>query len=416
MKLNYLKGKSNYALKQAVLICCALVIMLAVVERLLRLMNGLRRVDDIPYTLVDGLRVFTPNADTIVTGGAFIPIHVKTNAEGYASPDYPVAAASGTIRIAFLGNSFTRGFEVDYDKKFTSLAEQYLRAQDPGHRYEVMNFGIGGYSFVDQFFAYERYVKKYHPQLVVLVTYPLFDFYTSRVFLTEEPYITKTPTDQLSGDRLLSLEPAYRDTLSATTTTANSRQLELTRFVRRLLAGVTERLHQLSLNQAGVLQQPITILYNQWLRLGLLDASVVKAVTVVDDERAFFNPADNDRLKLMRFTAELTMKLGETVKRNGGKFSVIIIPNYWQVDNKYAKQLAETFPATYDASLPNKIFQQVIGTKFPILDISDRCSKAINDEHIQIFIRDTGHFTAAGHQIVARSIADFIGLKHVLYP
>jgi len=89
---------------------CMFLLALLVIEGLLRLQSGLRRIDDIPYITEDGLRIFTPNVDTIVTGGAFTPIHVRTNGEGYASPDYSVVAPSSTKRVVFLGNSFTRGF------------------------------------------------------------------------------------------------------------------------------------------------------------------------------------------------------------------------------------------------------------------------------------------------------------------
>ncbi|MBI5728681.1 MAG: hypothetical protein HY983_00340 [Candidatus Magasanikbacteria bacterium] len=219
----------------------------------------------------------------------------------------------------------------------------------------------------------------------------------------------------LSGRRLLSLKAALNDATAAAQNN-ESQQLELVRFIRRLLAIVTEHLYLLSIKQIGIARWPATFLYRQWLRLGLFDPVAIKAVTLGDDDRAFFNPADIDRLKLMRFTAELALKLGETVNRDGGKFNVVIIPNYWQVDNKYAKQLSETLPATYDASLPNKIFQQVIGTKFPILDLSDRTARAINSEKTQVFIRDTGHFTAAGHAMVAESVVDFIESKHLLSP
>ena len=98
-----------------------LIILLLGVEGLLRLEKGLRRIDDIPYIVVNGLTVFTPNVDTIVTGGAFTPIHVKTNKEGFASPDYPLVASSSINRIIFLGNSFTRGLTLIIIKIYRSL-------------------------------------------------------------------------------------------------------------------------------------------------------------------------------------------------------------------------------------------------------------------------------------------------------
>lgn len=106
----------KYYIKHILLIALTLFFTLSLVEWFLELKAATWAIDDIPYITTDGLRTFKPNVDTIVTGGAFVPIHVKTNSEGYASPDYQVVAKPNTERIVFLGNSFTRGFEVDYDK------------------------------------------------------------------------------------------------------------------------------------------------------------------------------------------------------------------------------------------------------------------------------------------------------------
>ncbi len=403
------REKSLYILKQAALTALCFALMLFAAEGLLRLQKGSARVDDIPYIQVNGLRVFTPNEDTIVTGGAFTPIHVKTNRDGYASPDYPVARTQGSVRIAVMGNSFTRGFEVDYDKKFTSVLEQELKKRDPSRIYEVQNFGIGGYSLVDQLFVYERYVKRYHPDAVLLITHPPTDFGTTRVFLPEAEYLTNTPTDRLSGERLLAVEPAMRG--AASSTASAGQPLELWQFARRLFAGVTERLHQLSLRQ-GRLQPVAAFFYSDWLHVGfatgLSDSEVTKAATVYDETENYFNPLDTERLSLMRFTAGLARKLGDTVRADGTAFALAVIPSYFEIDAKYAKQLSETAPFAPDTHLPTRMFREAVGPAFPVLDLADVLSPEINERHVQIFIRDTGHFTPFGHELVGKTLADFM--------
>ncbi len=395
--------KRKYWLEQGILSVLALGVLLVGVEWLLRVSVGLRKIDDIPYTTVDKLRVFTPNVDTIVTGGGFVPIHVKTNAEGYASPEYPVEKSSTTVRVAILGNSFTRGFEVDYDKKFTSVLETNLQNTlgKQGKKYEVMNFGIGGYNYIDQLFVYERYVKKYQPDVVLLVAYLPMDFNTTKVFLPEEKYLKNTPIKNLSGDRLLDLEPTYR-------INSVKKDWELKMFVRKILAGITEKIYHTTLSKNTVVQKVMSTLYHQWLNLGLVAAPTVQAVTVYTGEEVYFNPQDTERNRLMQFTSEMAMILGAEVERNRTVFGMVVIPSYWEIDHKYQQSFKEKFPPDYDPAWPTKILKNTLKKDFVLLDLAEPLSKAINQDSIQVYIRDTGHFTEAGHQLVGETLVDFL--------
>ncbi len=376
------------------------------IEYLLRVSANVRKIDDIPYVTVNGLRVFIPNQDRIVTGGAFVPIHVKTNSEGYASPEYAVPKPANTKRVVILGNSFTRGFEVDYDQKFSSLTEKYLRDLNPNIKYEVMNFGIGGYSLIDQMFVYERYVKKYKPDVVILVTYLPMDFATTKIFLPDQTYLQKTPVQELSGERLLAQEPTY--------TSQGRSEWEITKFCRRILAGVTEKIHHLTLTSSGQLGTAVSWLYEHWLSLGLIDAPAVQAVTVSDGEENYFNPNDQGRAEIRQFTAEMVVKLGQAVKQDGVEFRTVVIPSHWEVDGKYAKQFTDSFPRGYNPALPTQGLKQVVDGAFPVLDLAESIAPAINQDKVQVFIRDTGHFTAAGHDLVAKTIVDFLKNSPIL--
>ena len=53
-------------------------------------------------------------------------------------------------------------------------------------KFQVMNYAIGGYSFIDQLVVYYRYVRKYHPEVVLLVVYPPWDFHTNQNFLAKK--------------------------------------------------------------------------------------------------------------------------------------------------------------------------------------------------------------------------------------
>ncbi len=381
----------KYFIKQVFLIGLTFAITLQVVEWFLEIKANQWVIDDIPYVVKDGLRTFKPDIDTVVTGGAFAPIHVKTNSEGYASPNYKVTAEPKTERIIFLGNSFTRGFEVDHNKKFTSLVETKMKDESliSGiDKYEVMNFGIGGYNFVDQFFVYTRYARKYHPNVVALVTYLPYDLMSSEKFLDRRNKILKTDIGKLEFSDLLAGETfvSSGNVTDGSITDGSTFFPEVYRFGRRIFLAVEEKLY----------------------RLGFVQNVFVKNIAgYTDDTWAYMDTALKERQQTVRFAGDLIAKLADAVAKDNGKFMLVIIPSYWQVDNKYTQKVYEA-NKKYDLFLSHKILGDKIGSKFPILDLSKSVAEAINQKGAQVFIRDTGHFTGEGHILAAEEIYNFL--------
>lgn len=98
-------------------------------------------------------------------------IHI--NQEGFRDADHPVAKPANTIRIAFLGDSFTYAEQVEeadcFARRSETLLNQGRTASRP--RVEVMNFGIGGWDLPQYIQCYEHFVRKYHPDIVVVAVY-----------------------------------------------------------------------------------------------------------------------------------------------------------------------------------------------------------------------------------------------------
>lgn len=409
------KNRFSQIIRQYIITFGVLIILLLGVEGLLRLEKGLRRIDDIPYIVVNGLTVFTPNVDTIVTGGAFTPIHVKTNKEGFASPDYPLVASSSINRIIFLGNSFTRGFDVDYNKKFTSLVEQWMNeiSVASSTKFQVMNYAIGGYSFIDQLVVYYRYVRKYHPEVVLLVVYPPWDFHTNQNFLAQKDIILKAKLDELNASTTL-LQKETASYLPSSASTANAiSNWELFRFGRRIAAAIGERLYGVTLNKSALISRPASIFYRLGVRLHLLSAQQRIGADSVNtaDNLPYFNPEDAKEAAIMRYSGALAEKLARAVEDDGGQFGLVIIPSYWQVDAKYRNQLLAGDSSSLDFSLPSRILTTPLAGRYQVLDLAPSFDNAINIDHTQLFVRDVGHLTGQGHDLTAREIVKFLQTK-----
>ncbi len=94
-------------------------------------------------------------------------------AQSYLGPDglreqgVSLAKPSGTYRIALIGDSLTEGLQEPLENTFGKMLEKRLTEQT-GRPVEVINFGIFGYSTVQEYLFLNQRVLKYKPDMVVL--------------------------------------------------------------------------------------------------------------------------------------------------------------------------------------------------------------------------------------------------------
>jgi hypothetical protein len=76
-----------------------------------------------------------------------------------------------TIRIAFIGDSFTEAEQVALEDDFVSVVEQRLGTcpRLRGKNVEALNFGCDSYGTAQEFITLQRYVWKYSPDIIVLL-------------------------------------------------------------------------------------------------------------------------------------------------------------------------------------------------------------------------------------------------------
>jgi len=88
------------------------------------------------------------------------------NADGLRDRAHPVEKLEDVWRVAFLGDSVTMGAGIEPREAYPQVLESLLRAQ--GRGIEVFNVALWGWSTRQERIAYERLVRKYRPDLVVL--------------------------------------------------------------------------------------------------------------------------------------------------------------------------------------------------------------------------------------------------------
>jgi lysophospholipase L1-like esterase len=97
------------------------------------------------------------------------------NTAGFRDREVGTERARGTSRIVALGDSVTFGRGVPLAQTWVKVLEHALNETSPeAVRYEVLNFGVGGYNTDQEVELYRSKARRYHPDLI-LVGYVLND-------------------------------------------------------------------------------------------------------------------------------------------------------------------------------------------------------------------------------------------------
>jgi lysophospholipase L1-like esterase len=94
---------------------------------------------------------------------------IRINSEGFRGPERETTdAGEGVYRVLFIGDSVTFGYGVEERDSFVRRVEAALRARHPDRRFDIVNAGVPGWSWVQGLRFLQLRGLSLHPNLVVM--------------------------------------------------------------------------------------------------------------------------------------------------------------------------------------------------------------------------------------------------------
>jgi lysophospholipase L1-like esterase len=355
------------------------VICLFVVEAFLRLAEIQPGVLSLFLPPPDSAHIYRlkPDLDleTRIEGSA---ISIRTNSHGMRWRDAPTEKPAGSTRIAFVGDSFTFG-------QWASSAERSLvgvfDAEMQPLGFDVLNFGVPGYGFLEIEEQLETDVKAFHPDYVALVSFNGNDFMDTYVGFGRYE-IRPNGTLRTDGDEIAARIPApfYRQ--------GGSRHIAL-----------LERIYLFNIVQAvlkGVVAAPPPDAGFPPRRPPFESATNVSNIFWSRREYPPFAEAAR------AVSIEALGRIAAFAEANGARLIIITLPTPQQV------YFEDSFPETYDPTLPQRYVEEFARSRqIPYLDLLPPMAEHYRRTGANLHFQQEGHFNDEGHRVAGELVAAF---------
>ena len=297
------------------------------------------------------------------------PEHPEISDQGLRDRVFAIPKPGGVERVLVLGDSVTYGLFVDAKAAYSKVLEKELLAE--GHRVEVINAGMNGYTTWNELQWFRRRGALFQPDLVILQFCPNDIVDPIRHWRDEEGYF-----------RLLSHEafPDYE---------------RFRRETEPLVYGPKPLIRRLL--QHSALYRFLSVrweLFKNRSRRYLKRQGRLWPVYVADDDSGVsLQTLENPDSVEWQWLGTRLEELKESVESSGARLVVVYVP--------LAYQLEEGYPLHPEKTFVDFCARRGLMCLDPLPDLKSRGGPGIFLGSHRYHSRDVWHFSAEGHRVFA---------------
>lgn len=315
-----------------------------------------------------------PGLDVVTRFGA-LPVSIKTNAHGMRWRDTPLRSGGAKQRVAFVGDSFTFGLWADSaEHTLVGVTDAALAHEG----FEVMNFGVPGYGFLDAELLIQQEVLAFDPDHVVLVFYTGNDFLDTHLGL-HRYRVAGNGTLELDGQVTRERIPGeFRDDAP---------------MVREFFQDV--RVYTLLRHAVNGLRR------DDQVRRGPVSMPAANGYT----SNIFWSQARYPAFGEAAKTASLSAmrRIKARCDQQGVQLLVVSVPGIEQIYHP------EWFVGDYDIRFPQQHVEDVARAEgVAYLDLLPALAHEARANRANLHFQRDGHFNNAGHRVGGEHVAAFL--------
>lgn len=293
---------------------------------------------------------------------------IDINGSGVRDSEEIGPKPAGERRIVILGDSLVLSVQVDFHQTFGELLEQRLNADAPaGLHYRVINAGVQGYGPIEELLFFRTVARAFEPD-VVLTT----------LFVGNDAEEAVTSERRLHGGTRPALETVTEDLMT-----------RLRRLVRRSM----------------VLQV---------LRLRVMAATDRLVPAMAPPEAPLQSYAAGTAAPRIQRGLDITRRTVETIASEaaaiGARTGVVLMPARFQVDDADYGRLKDAVAQAggeLDRDGANRRFEAALAdVELPRIDLLPAMRETLPGP--DLFYKETVHLTPRGHEVVARTLDQFL--------
>lgn len=322
-------------------------------------------------------------------------VPVEINAQGWRDVPRAPEKPPGVSRIVVLGDSFAEAMQVPLEVAFPRVLEQELNRR-LGRRVEVINMGVSGYGTAGELLLLRRDGARYQPDLVLVA------FFSGNDVMNNSPELEDT------------LIPVYRPDGSIERIAAPGADRPRPRGWRRLLA------HSKAYRYARrLLFTKHPGLARTLAAAGIGPRLATDRLTGADGIPVAYHvygEPDGAWAAAWSHTERLIQDLETETRRLGARLAVMIVSSREEADPARWNEVLQTYPAMqqrrWDLDAPRRrIAALCVARGIPHFDVAPALRAAGGTA--RLYFRYDGHWTAAGHGVAGRAIAEYL-VTHAL--